>query len=97
MQYADEQKAEFKKQFSRKKRSQFLVAVPVIVVIVLLNLWGKQAALGIPVAVVGPVAFVLVLGALAFSLFNWRCPACNKYLGKAISPKFCSNCGVELS
>jgi len=31
-----------------------------------------------------------------FSLYNWRCPACNKYLGKQRSPKYCSKCGVAL-
>lgn len=58
---------------------------------------GKDAVLGIPLAVVGPAAVVLILGGLGFSLYNWRCPACNKYLGKAMSPKFCAKCGVELS
>jgi rRNA maturation endonuclease Nob1 len=33
---------------------------------------------------------------LIFSLFNWRCPSCNKYLGKAINAKFCAKCGVQL-
>jgi predicted RNA-binding Zn-ribbon protein involved in translation (DUF1610 family) len=33
---------------------------------------------------------------LVFSLRNWRCPACNKYLGKGTLPHYCPNCGVEL-
>ena len=34
--------------------------------------------------------------AILFSLYNWRCPACSKYLGKQRSPKYCSKCGVAL-
>jgi rubrerythrin len=46
--------------------------------------------------VIGPVIVALVVGALVFSLKNWRCPACDKYLGKGISPSFCPKCGVAL-
>ncbi len=37
-----------------------------------------------------------VLGAETFSLANWRCPACGKYLPESWI-KFCSKCGVPLS
>jgi hypothetical protein len=33
---------------------------------------------------------------LIFSFRNWRCPACDKYLGKAIGPRFYAKCGVAL-
>jgi hypothetical protein len=37
------------------------------------------------------------LGALlAFTLWNWRCPACNGWFGRAWNPRFCAVCGVEL-
>jgi hypothetical protein len=51
---------------------------------------------GIPADVAGPVFLVLVLGALAFTLRNWRCPACEKYLGRSFNPKHCQNCGIQL-
>ncbi len=98
MEYTEEQKAEFRRLFSTRRRNQIILAVPIILVILLLPLAERNEAIfGVPPAVVGPVGLVLILGALAFSLYNWRCPACNKYLGKAISPKFCSRCGVELT
>ena len=31
-----------------------------------------------------------------FSFRNWRCPACNGYLGRSMSMNFCPKCGVEL-
>ena len=98
MQHTEGQKAGFKKQFAIRRRKQILLAIPLVAVVVLLVFSeGKDAVLGVPLAVVGPAAVVLILGGLGFSLYNWRCPACNKYLGKAISPKFCAKCGVELS
>ncbi len=35
----------------------------------------------------------------AFALFsglNWRCPACNRYLGRDINPPGCRKCGARL-
>jgi hypothetical protein len=37
----------------------------------------------------------VIISVLVFSFLNWRCPS-NKYLGKAINPKFCSKCGAQL-
>jgi hypothetical protein len=97
MQHTEEQKTLFKTQFSARRRNQIVLAIPLIAVVLLLVFSeGKEAVLGIPLTIAGPAAIVLILGGLAFSLYNWRCPACNKYLGKAISAKFCSKCGVEL-
>lgn len=48
------------------------------------------------IVVAGPAFVVLVISALAFSLWNWRCPACNRYLGKGARPRFCAKCGAPL-
>jgi hypothetical protein len=58
----------------------------------------KQAGtvLGFPLIVVGPLFLVLIIGALVFSLKNWRCPACDRYLGKVWNPRHCHSCGVAL-
>jgi len=32
---------------------------------------------------------------LYLSWRNWRCPACEKYLGKPINPKRCPHCRTE--
>jgi len=77
-----------------------LVSVPLIATIILLVVSGEspdQMILGMPVTVWGPAFSVLILGGMGFSLYNWRCPACHKYLGKSISPKFCAKCGTALS
>ncbi|TMQ49613.1 MAG: hypothetical protein E6K73_09610 [Candidatus Eisenbacteria bacterium] len=54
------------------------------------------SAYGLSPVVFGPAFLVLVAAAVIFSFANWRCPACNGYLGRGINPKFCSKCGTEL-
>lgn len=38
----------------------------------------------------------VTLGGLAASIVNWRCPACNKYLGRSMDPSVCRKCGAKL-
>jgi hypothetical protein len=48
-------------------------------------------------AAVFSVAGVCIAGALLFSLKNWRCPACHRYMGKrAFGIRFCPGCGARL-
>ncbi len=42
------------------------------------------------------VMLPLIAAVLIVSLLNWRCPACNRYLGKTMFPKFCGKCGARL-
>lgn len=56
----------------------------------------QGSVLGIPAQNLILVFAVVVLGAGIYSWRNWRCPACEKSLGKGLSPRFCPNCGVGL-
>ena len=96
MQLSPSQQDEFRRQFAVRRRRQLLLAVPLLPVLitVIVARQGAGALLGLPAEIWGPVFFLLVIGALAFSLWNWRCPACSKYLGKGISPRYCPRCGV---
>jgi len=99
MPYTSEQEAEFKRQFAARRKRQITLAVPLIGAIIAVALLGdsdQQEFLGLPSAAWGAGFFLLVAGALIFSFRNWRCPACDRYLGKQMSPKFCSKCGVVL-
>jgi hypothetical protein len=97
MQYTEQQKAEFKQQYSTRRRNQIILFLPLVALVVLVGLSeGRGAVLGIPMTTAGPIAIVLILCGVIFSLYNWRCPACNKHLGKGLSPRFCAKCGVEL-
>lgn len=43
------------------------------------------------------VSLGVVLLCVAFSLFNWRCPACRRHLGKRFLIGRCPRCGVRLT
>jgi hypothetical protein len=43
------------------------------------------------------ISGITILGLiLIYGTINWKCPKCNKGLGRLINPKYCPNCGVEL-
>jgi hypothetical protein len=86
-------------EFKKRKLRQLLAAIPAIAAIVPLVMAenaGPDGVWGVPIKVLAPVCIVVVLAVLGFSLVNWRCPACKGYLGKKMSPRFCSRCGVQL-
>ena len=41
-------------------------------------------------------AFGVVLSSVLYSFWNWRCPSCNKSLGRSMFPRFCAKCGAKL-
>ena len=99
MQYHEQQLAEFKEEFAKRRKRQLLAVIPILGIIVLrvaLDREAETSFFGLPSGLVIGGALVIIIGVVAFSLWNWRCPACNKYLGKGISPSFCSKCGVPL-
>ncbi len=99
MHYTDRQQAEIRTLFALRRRRQLLISLPLIALIMgiaFLENSNTGAFLGIPPSIVFPGFLAMIAGAIVFSLYNWRCPACNKYLGKQRSPKYCSKCGVEL-
>ncbi len=99
MPYTSEQETEFKSQFAARRKRQIILAVPLfaaIIAVALVSDSDRQEFLGISSAAWGVVFLVFVAGALIFSFRNWRCPACDRYLGKQMNPKFCSKCGVVL-
>jgi hypothetical protein len=90
--------AEIIDEFKKKRTRQIMAVGPIILAFIsLVSVEGNPSGIfGLPPNIVLGIAFALIISVLIFSLFNWRCPACNKYIGKAISPKFCARCGVQL-
>lgn len=90
--------AEIIEEFKKKRTRQIMAVGPIILAfIALLSVEGNPTGIfGLPPSIVLTTSFALIISVLIFSLFNWRCPSCNKYLGKGINPKFCSKCGVQL-
>lgn len=71
--------------FKRTKKRQIIISIAAICAVILAYVEGFQQA-----------ALVIVIGLVVFSRLNWKCPNCNKYLGKGTNPKHCNHCGEEL-
>lgn len=98
MEYTEDQKEQFKQQFASKRRRQFLLMVPVVPVVLLFVLAddrGRTPLIHLPPAFIF-VGLIVIVGAIANSFMNWRCPAYGKYLGRSLGPNCCSKCGVAL-
>jgi hypothetical protein len=86
-----------KSEFKATRKKQLIWTLPVLPLMLVMLFWGDKKPginiLGIPLIA---ITLVVVVMSLIFSLLNWRSPACKRYLGKQINPKYCSKCGVEL-
>jgi hypothetical protein len=99
MNYTPEQERSFQETFAVRRRRQILLSVPLVVTMLAVIVGTEEKAetvFGLPIAVAFPVFFAFIALALLFSFKNWRCPACNKYLGKVWNPRHCHSCGVAL-
>lgn len=101
MEYTEQQKKTFREAFALRRKRQLLVSLPAVAAIVAVVILSEEKAgagsvLGLPAALFLPVVLVVIVGTIIFSFRNWRCPACDRYLGKGINPRFCPKCGVPL-
>jgi hypothetical protein len=97
MDHTQEQKNAFVEEFARRKKRQFLIAIPFSVILIVLSLdETSDLVVGIPSTIRLPVFVLLCAGMVFFSWKNWRCPACDRYLGKGFTPGYCPKCGVPL-
>ncbi len=91
--------SEIKAAFKKRQFNQIIVAVIVIPIVIVLFIFEKNPdmiILGLNNDQIGMGGIGIVGAAVIYSFINWRCPNCNKYLGKQISPKNCSRCGASL-
>ena len=99
MEYTESQLAEFKEEFARRRRRQWILTA-VLVLAALCSVVAQDrrdgSIGGLAVAAWLPIFLALVIAGVVLSLRTWRCPACNGYLGKAMRLNFCPRCGVAL-
>ena len=102
MDYTEEQEARNIEEFGKIKRHQIIATVLFAPFMIVFVVFAGAAdpktgeAFGIsPVAVI-PILAVALLSLVVFSVRNWRCPGCNKYLGKGFNPSYCPKCGAQL-
>jgi len=93
--YQSRQVTALKDEFAARRRRQAISVVPVGVLGLVVALGGAEL-LGLGGRALTVVVGVVVLGFFAFSLGNWRCPACSAYLGQRLNPVKCRACGARL-
>lgn len=76
---------DFENVFKKRKKMQILVTIVAALAVMVSYFTNLQT-----------IVLVIVIGLVVFTRFNWRCPKCNKYLGRSGNPTHCSNCGEKL-
>ena len=82
--------------FQRRKRRQFLLCVPVVLLWFFLYRERTHPS-GMSEVACFSLAMAVLAGACLFTYYNWRCPKCAGYLGKyAWQSGLCPKCGTAL-
>ena len=98
MEYTDQQRAAFKVAYAKRLRKQRIMIVLLFAVMAPLPfIEDGSTYFGLSGAVFGSISLIAIgVGWVIFEGRNWRCPACDQYLGREFNPKHCRRCGVEL-
>lgn len=92
--------SDLRTQFRARRLRQILLVIPFLPLMIAIATADKQTGdtwLGLSEGALLFALLPMVLLALVFSLMNWRCPACNRYLGKQLWVRHCPQCGVQLA
>jgi heme A synthase len=81
----------------RQSRQLFAMAITLLLLIFLVLLYKRPDLFGeISKHSIFAAQVVLIAAFIGFSAVNWRCPACNKYLGPDINKRICRKCRTRL-
>ena len=81
----------------RQSRQFFAIAVTLVLVLFLTLLYKRSDLFGeFSKDTIFAAQVMLIVAFIGFSAFNWRCPACKKYLGTNINRRICKQCGTRL-
>lgn len=84
--------------FARRKRIQYILMVPVALVVILALVVRANDSVTFGSLSQDTVIYLLlgvVLATVIYSFYNWRCPACKKYLGRGLGQSYCPSCGAK--
>lgn len=85
----------YKKEYVARRKRQAISVIPVGALAAAVAL-GGGGLLGLGESAVLVVVGAVVLAFFGFSIANWRCPACDSYLGQRLNPRECPACGQML-
>ena len=81
----------------RQSRQFFAMAITLLLLVLLVLLYKRSDLFGeISKQTIFTAQVVLIASFIGFSVANWRCPACNKYLGSDINRRICRKCRTRL-
>jgi hypothetical protein len=84
-------------EFRARRKRQLIVLLPALLVFIAIRAAEQPSAyLGISTTTVVLTGLAILTGFAIFSWRNWRCPSCDRYLGRWINPASCSKCGARL-
>ncbi|RJQ20532.1 MAG: hypothetical protein C4560_04860 [Nitrospiraceae bacterium] len=88
----------FTREFWRRQGRQLLaIAAALFLVLLLAVVYKRQDLFGeYSKNTLVAAQIVVITVFIGFTAFNWRCPACKKYLGKDISKRACRHCKTRL-
>lgn len=92
---------QIKEEFKIRKKKQKLIAIlhaPLMLFFAYQVLFEDTQNIieGISNQVLIIISASLTILGMILTLFNWRCPNCNKYLGMKYNTDFCSRCNSQL-
>lgn len=84
--------------FKLRQSRQFLAIALTLLFLILLTLLYKRPDLfgEFSKDTIFGAQIILIAAFVVYSALNWRCPSCNKYLGKNINRSICKKCGTRL-
>jgi len=82
---------------ARQSRQYLAIAVTMLLLLFLVLVYKRSDIFGeVPKSIIFSAQIFCIVAFIVFSAFNWRCPACGKYLGNDIYRPFCRHCRIRL-
>ena len=83
--------------FKLRQSRQFLAIALTLLLLILLTLIYKRPDLfgEFSKTVIFGAQIIFIAAFAGYSVLNWRCPSCNKYLGSNIYRRICKKCGAR--
>ena len=85
-------------QFKGTRRRQLFITVSGMGMFALLIVdeLRESVLIGVPDDILLKAFWGVLAAMFVLTLWNWRCPACRRYLGRSWTIKFCPKCGTRL-